>query len=110
MGLVPRGGSHGYNREGGSVTRSATEVSRGMLRLKIGDSGLGIGPEDTARLFNPFEQLGGVDSKIDGIDLGLAISRRFIELMSGEIGVESITHEGSTYWIELPLAESVGGR
>ena len=98
-----------YNRAGGSVTLRATEVSRGMLRLMIGDSGLGIAPEDTARLFNPFEQLRGVGSKIDGIDLGLAISRRFIELMSGELGVESIPHEGSTFWIELPLAESQVG-
>jgi PAS domain S-box-containing protein len=71
-----------YNREGGSITLSATEVSRGMLRLMIGVSGLGIAPEDTAKLFNPFEQSRAVDSKIDDIDLGLAISRRFIELMS----------------------------
>jgi PAS domain S-box-containing protein len=95
------------NREaGGTVTLRATEVSPGRLRLMISDSGLAIAPEDTASLFNLFGQLRGVDSKIDGSDLGLAISRRLIELMRGEIGVESIPPEGSAFWIELPLAET----
>jgi PAS domain S-box-containing protein len=93
-------------KAGGSVTLRATEVSPGRLRLMISDSGLAIAPEDTASLFNPFGQLRGVDSKIDGSDLGLAISRRLIELMRGEIGVESIPPKGSAFWIELPLAES----
>jgi PAS domain S-box-containing protein len=95
-----------HRAAGGSVTLRAIEVSPGRLRLLIGDSGMGITPEDAARLFNPFGQLPGVDSKIDDSDLGLAISRRLIELMRGEIGVETIPHEGNTLWIELPLAES----
>jgi PAS domain S-box-containing protein len=95
-----------YNRSGGSVALSVTESPCGMLRLMIRDSGLGIAPEDTTKLFNPFERLRAADSKIEGIGLGLAISRRLIELMGGEIGVESEPNEGSTFWIELPLAES----
>jgi signal transduction histidine kinase len=94
-----------YNRSGGSVTLSVAETARGTLRLMISDNGPGIAPNDAAKLFIPFERLRAADSKIEGIGLGLAISKRLIELMSGEIGFESVPHNGSTFWIELPLAE-----
>jgi signal transduction histidine kinase len=89
-----------YNRAGGSVTLGYREVPGGMLRLMVQDSGFGIASGDTAKLFNPFERLRAIDSNIEGMGLGLAISRRFIQMMGGE----SVLDEGSTFWIELPLA------
>jgi PAS domain S-box-containing protein len=96
-----------YNCAGGSVTLSVVETACGMLRLMISDNGPGIAPEDAAKLFIPFERLRAADSKIEGIGLGLAISKRLIELMGGKIGFESVPDNGSTSWIELPLAEAI---
>jgi len=94
-----------YNREGGSVTLTAEETSRGALRVLVRDTGLGFAPEDAQKVFIPFERLRAA-TKIEGVGLGLAISKRLIELMGGQIGVESVLGEGSTFSIELPLAET----
>lgn len=95
-----------YNRLGGSVTVSVAEAVCGTLRLMISDNGPGIAPEDAAKLFIPFERLRAAGSKIEGIGLGLAISKRLIESIGGKIGFESVPDHGSTFWIELPLAEA----
>jgi signal transduction histidine kinase/ActR/RegA family two-component response regulator len=93
-----------YNREGGSITLTAIETGRGTLRLTVRDTGIGISSLGIEKLFKPFERLSAGDSATEGIGLGLAISKRIIELMGGEIGVESVVDQGSSFWIELPLA------
>ncbi len=94
-----------YNRDGGSITLTAAETSRGTLRLIVGDTGKGISTQGIEKLFMPFERLRAAETATEGIGLGLAISKRIIELMGGEIGVESVVDQGSSFWIELPLAE-----
>ena len=75
------------------------------LRLEITDTGPGITAENLEKLFTPFERLGAENSGIEGTGIGLALSQRLMELMGGDIGVESVAGLGSTFWIELPLAE-----
>ena len=94
-----------YNRQGGSVTLDAQDTAEGWLRLAVTDDGPGIAAEDVSKVFNTFERL-GVANKVGGIGLGLAISKRLIELMGCRIGVESVLGKGSTFWIEVPLEES----
>ena len=93
-----------YNRPGGCVTL-AGETDGGKLRLTITDTGIGIAAADMRKVFIAFERL-SVASKVEGIGLGLAISKRLIDLMGGRMGVESTPGKGSTFWIEIPLAES----
>jgi PAS domain S-box-containing protein len=92
-----------YNRVGGGV-RIACTASAGFLRVGLSDDGPGIGPDQGARLFEAFERLGAGRTGIEGAGLGLALSKRFMQAMGGRIGLESDAGQGSTFWIELPLA------
>ena len=98
-----------YNRDGGAVTLS-DEARGDRLRIQVTDTGPGISPEGLDRLFVPFERLGAEQTQVDGTGLGLALSKRLIEVMGGAIGVESEVARGSTFWVELPLVEAPAGR
>jgi signal transduction histidine kinase len=79
-------------------------VARGVCRIEVTDNGIGITPEDQARLFTPFVRLHSVE-EYPGIGLGLATVRKAIELMEGHVGVTSAPGVGSTFWIELSAME-----
>lgn len=77
-------------------------VGGGRARLNVRDRGIGIAREQQARLFQPFERLVS-ERHYGGLGLGLWITRRIVERMSGSIRVESERGEGSTFIVELPL-------
>jgi CheY-like chemotaxis protein len=74
-------------------------------RVCVDDSGPGLDAEQQARLFVPFERLEAARTAIEGTGIGLALSRRLMELMHGRIGVHSEPGRGSSFWVELPKAE-----
>ncbi len=94
----------------GGVTLSLTQID-GRLRLAVADTGIGIAPDKIGRLFERFTQADASTTRTyGGTGLGLAISQRLVEMMRGEIGVDSRPGEGSTFWLEVPLpvAEPAG--
>jgi two-component system sensor histidine kinase/response regulator len=93
-----------FTPEGGAVQVQASR-NGSYARLSVTDTGVGIGPEDQAVIFDEFRQVGEESAKKEGTGLGLAIAKRLIEQHGGEIGVESEVGKGSRFTFTLPLAE-----
>ncbi len=87
----------------GSVTLRVAELSHGRLQFTIVDEGIGMNPEQQARLFRPFVQGDSSTSRrYGGSGLGLAITQRLVQLMGGAIRVQSAPGFGSRFIVELP--------
>ena len=91
-----------FTTDGGRITLSA-QLAGDRVRVAVSDSGIGIAPDDQQKLFREFVQLDGSASRrYEGTGLGLALSKRLVELHGGAIGVESQLGKGSTFWFTVP--------
>lgn len=94
-----------YNTEQGQV-KVRCRQQKTHLRIEIEDTGIGLSDEQQQQLFQPFNRLGAENSSIEGTGVGLALTRQLIEVMEGEIGVESQLGQGSCFWFTLPLTSA----
>jgi GAF domain-containing protein len=91
-----------FTPEGGRIEVRAAPVD-GAVEVSVSDTGVGIAPEDQEAVFEEFRQVGTADKKVEGTGLGLALSRKFIELHGGKIWVKSQVGAGSTFTFTIPM-------
>jgi protein-histidine pros-kinase len=93
-----------FTNDGGHAAVLIDHSHDGELRIRVVDDGIGIHREDLSRLFVEFRQLdSGTTRRYPGTGLGLALTRRIVELQRGTLGVESEPGKGSTFTVTLPL-------
>jgi len=91
-----------FTPEDGWIEVAAKPVEE-FIEVSVTDTGVGIAPEDQDAVFEEFRQVGTADKKVEGTGLGLALSRRFIELHGGKIWVKSQLGAGSTFTFTVPV-------
>jgi signal transduction histidine kinase len=91
-----------FTPEGGRVNVQAVPRDA-FVEVSVSDTGVGIAPGDQEAIFEEFRQVGTAARKVEGTGLGLALSRKFVELHGGKIWVESQLGTGSTFTFTLPI-------
>jgi signal transduction histidine kinase len=93
-----------FTEQGGVTIRCIHLKQRGMVQVAVSDTGIGISPAALSYIFEAFRQAdGSTTRRFGGTGLGLTIAKKLIELQGGEIAVESIPGEGSTFSFTLPM-------
>ncbi|MBE9525500.1 MAG: PAS domain S-box protein [Proteobacteria bacterium] len=92
-----------YNHPYGNVELRVSPANN-KLKITISDTGYGIAEKYLDNLFQPFNRLDAEGGDIEGTGIGLAITRNLVEIMNGQIGVNSQLNVGSQFWFELPRA------
>jgi len=91
-----------YTPDEGSITIRSS-MNPNNIMISVTDTGIGIEPKDQEKLFSEFYQVDRVrDEALGGMGIGLALTKRLVNLLGGEIGVESELGKGSTFWFTLP--------
>jgi signal transduction histidine kinase len=91
-----------FTPEGGRIEVRAEPRDR-YVEVSVSDTGVGIAPDDQQAIFEEFRQVGTADKKVEGTGLGLALSRKFVELHGGKIWVHSEVGMGSTFTFTIPV-------
>jgi CheY-like chemotaxis protein len=94
-----------YNRKDGSAALDSAPLEGGMMRFTVSDTGRGISSKDKGAIFSPFHRLGMEKGSIEGAGVGLTISRSLVEQMGGKLTFESRPGEGSSFYVDLPIAD-----
>jgi PAS domain S-box-containing protein len=91
-----------YNKKGGETILAWKPFDENKVRISVSDEGIGISEDNIKNLYKPFDRMGIEGRNIQGFGVGLTIVKRLVELMGGEVAVESEVGKGSTFHIDLP--------
>lgn len=90
-----------YNKEQGEIKITLSHPDNEHLCLAVADTGIGLSKEQQEKIFEPFTRLSGLNL-IEGTGIGLTITKRLLEIMDGQIHLESEEGEGTTFYVTLP--------
>jgi signal transduction histidine kinase len=100
-----------FTEKGGVTIQCALLERYDMIRISVSDTGIGISPAALDYIFEAFRQAdGSTTRRFGGTGLGLTIARKLIELQGGEVSVESVVGQGSTFSFTLPAVSSIRPR
>ena len=94
-----------YNRRGGKIHIRALQNEGEYLRIEIEDSGVGIADKDMSLVFEPFSRFGPLQGEVEGIGIGMLITKQLVEIMGGEIFISSEIDRGTIVSFTLPQTE-----
>lgn len=97
----------GILADGENFIPGDSSIQNWKIRFQIEDTGIGITPEQLAKIFLPFEQAGDSDRRAEGTGLGLAITQKIVQMMRGELKVESTLGTGTRFWLDLDLPKAL---
>ncbi len=98
-----------YTERGGVSINAELMREKGLLRLEISDTGVGIDPDEMSRLFEPFYRSPQTAGMAEGSGLGLAVVRSLVDLMGGSIRVDSRVGQGTSVIVDVPITEGADG-
>jgi len=94
-----------YNKKNGSLTMQIRNDIEDYVRVDVIDTGIGIEYENRADIFEPFNRAALLQDDIEGTGLGLALVKKYAELMNCEIGFDSEPDKGSRFWVSIPIVK-----
>lgn len=94
-----------YNRQGGHITVTATPQGTDRVAIAVHDTGAGLAEEQLRQMFQPFNRLGAERTRVEGVGLGLVITRSLVEAMQGSIEAHSTPGVGTTLTVFLPRSQ-----
>ncbi|MCD4654951.1 response regulator [bacterium] len=98
-----------YSEQGGHIEITALKETDSKIKMSVSDKGIGIEPEEVDKIFSEFYQADKIrDAQLGGTGIGLALTKRLVELHGGTIGTTSEINKGSTFWFTIPIREITG--
>ena len=97
-----------YNVDNGLILIGYKKVDKNNICIYISDTGKGLSVEDQTKIFKPFDRLGAEYTDIEGVGIGLTISQKLMQMMGGEINIESEKGKGSTFNVICPVGKTLG--
>ena len=95
-----------YNVDNGLVAIGCRTIGKSKIRIHVSDTGKGLSEEEQLKIFEPFNRLGAEYTDIEGVGIGLTISKKLMEIMGGSISLESERGKGTTFYLDCPIGKT----